>query len=163
MFVSSFETSLDTKGRVSVPASFRHALEGGTRLYLYPALDGAPCLECGGDALMQQNRHVMMRMSPNSVARQVFMNRAVSKAAEVRMEDSGRIKIPEKHLTIAGIDKTLIFVGAMDRFYIWEPSRYAAHDARMEAQLGDMQDALEGSFTAAFTGAQAGLCGEADE
>ena len=53
MFVSSYETSLDSKGRVSVPAPFRHALEGGARIFLYPALDGSLCLEGGGDALMR--------------------------------------------------------------------------------------------------------------
>ena len=162
MFVSSFETSLDAKGRVSVPASFRHALSGGTRLFLYPALDGAPCLEGGGEALMQQNQQLMLRMSPNSTARRVFMNRTVSKAAEMRMEDTGRIKIPERHLALAGITKSLIFVGAMDRFYIWEPSRYAAFDSEMEAQLGDMQDALEGSFNAAYAGGQFRIVGEDD-
>lgn len=148
MFVSTFETSLDSKGRVSVPASFRHALEGGARIFLYPALDGAPCLEGGGDALMMQNAKTLSRMSPTSKARKVFLNRTVSKAVELKLDDTGRIKIPEKHLGLAGVVKELVFVGAMDRFYIWEPERYAAFDAEMEDQLGDVQDAFEGSFNA---------------
>lgn len=148
MFVSTFETSLDSKGRVSVPASFRHALEGGARIFLYPALDGAPCLEGGGDALMMQNAKTLSRMSPTSKARKVFLNRTVSKAVELKLDDTGRIKIPVKHLGLAGVVKKLVFVGAMDRFYIWEPDRYAAFDAEMEDQLGDVQDAFEGSFNA---------------
>lgn len=162
MYVSSYETSLDAKGRVSVPAAFRHVLQSGTRVFLYPALDGSPCLEGGGDALMQQNQQVMMRMSPNSTARRVFMNRAVSKAVDLRLDETGRIKIPEKHLQIAGISKQLIFVGAMDRFYVWEPTRYASYDVEMESQLGDMQDALEGSFNAAFSGGAIRLVGEGE-
>ena len=161
MFVSTFETSLDSKGRVSVPAPFRHALEGGVRIFLYPALDGSPCLEGGGDALMQQNQATLLRMSPTSTARKVFLNRTVSKAVELKLDDTGRIKIPEKHLGMAGIGKDLVFVGAMDRFYLWEPARYATFDAEMEAQLEDVQPDFEGSFNAALaTGGIRGVVGE---
>lgn len=163
MFVSTFETSLDSKGRVSVPASFRHALAGGARIFLYPALDGSPCLEGGGDALMRQNQSTLLRMSPNTTARKVFLNRTVSKAIDLKLDDTGRIKIPEKHLAMAGIGKDLVFVGAMDRFYLWEPERYAAYDAEMEAQLDDVQTDFEGSFNAAFADAQLhGDSGEGD-
>ena len=163
MFVSTFETSLDTKGRISVPAQFRHALEGGTRIFLYPALDGSPCLEGGGDALMLENQKTLMRMSPNSRARKVFLNRTVSKAVALKLDDTGRIKIPPKHLVLAGIDKELVFVGAIDRFYVWEPDRYAAYDAEMEAQLGDVQADFEGSFNAQLaTGGIRGVVGEDD-
>ena len=148
MFVSTFETSLDSKGRVSVPASFRHALAGGARIFLYPALDGSPCLEGGGDALMQQNQATLSRMSPNSTARRVFLNRTISKAVELKLDDTGRIKIPEPHLALAGISKQLVFVGAMDRLYVWEPARYATYDAEMEAQLAAVQPDFEGSFQA---------------
>ncbi|MEO0608359.1 MAG: hypothetical protein AAFY82_09010 [Pseudomonadota bacterium] len=161
MFVSTFETSLDTKGRVSVPAPFRHALEGGSRIFLYPALDGSPCLEGGGDALMRQNQQTLSRMSPNSMARKVFLNRTVSKAVELKLDDTGRIKIPEKHLELAGIAKEIAFVGAMDRFYVWQPDRYAAFDAEMESQLGDVQADFEGSFNAVLaTGGIRGVVGE---
>lgn len=150
MFVSTFETSLDSKGRVSVPAPFRHALDGSARVFLYPALDGSPCLEGGGDALMQQNQTTLLRMAPNTTARKVFLNRTVSKAVELKLDDTGRIKVPEKHLAMAGVAKDLVFVGAMDRFYLWEPERYAAYDAEMESQLDDVQSDFEGSYNAVF-------------
>jgi len=133
-----------------VPAPFRHALAGGARIFLYPALDGSPCLEGGGDALMRQNQTTLLRMSPNTTARKVFLNRTVSKAIDLKLDDTGRIKIPDKHLAMAGIESELVFVGAMDRFYLWEPERYAAYDAEMEAQLSDVQADFEGSFNAAF-------------
>jgi len=161
VFVSTFETSLDTKGRVSVPAPFRHALSGGARIFLYPALDGSPCLEGGGEALMLQNQQTLSRMSPTSKARKVFLNRTVSKAVELKLDDTGRIKVPEKHLGLAGITKDLVFVGAMDRFYVWAPARYAAFDAEMEAQLDDVQADFEGSFNAVLaSGGIRGIVGE---
>ena len=157
MFVSTYETSLDSKGRVSVPAQFRHALEGGTRLYLWPASDGSPCLEGGGDALMLTYRQTLSRMSPNSQARRVLMHRIVSKAADLKIDDTGRIKIPDTHLKAAGITKDLVFVGSMDRFHIWQPERYAAFDAEMEGLLPQVQEAIDEPFQAAL--ASGGILG----
>ena len=62
---------------------------------------------------------------------------------------------------MAGIGRDLVFVGAMDRFYLWEPERYAAFDADMESQLGDVQADFEGSFNAVLaTGGIRGVVGE---
>ncbi|MFT5931385.1 MAG: MraZ protein, partial [Hyphomonas sp.] len=41
MFVSTYESAIDVKGRVSIPAPFRAALGGGTRIFLWQALDGS--------------------------------------------------------------------------------------------------------------------------
>lgn len=41
VFVSTYESAIDAKGRVSIPASFRAALGGGNRIFLWSALDGS--------------------------------------------------------------------------------------------------------------------------
>lgn len=150
VFVSNYEASLDSKGRVSVPAPFRHALEGGTRIYLWPASDGSPCLEGGGDELMELYQQTLSRMSPNAPERRVLMHRIVTKSADLKLDETGRIKIPDSHLAMAGIRKDMIFAGAMDRFHIWDPERFAAFDAQMDGMLGDVQGAIEGPFKAAL-------------
>lgn len=110
---------------------------------------------------MTLNQRTLLRMSPNSTARKVFLNRTVSKAVELKLDDTGRIKIPEKHLGLAGIARDLVFVGAMDRFYVWEPERYAAFDSEMESQLEDVQTDFEGSYNAVMaTGGIRGIVGE---
>jgi MraZ protein len=52
-FVSAFTNKIDTKGRVSVPASFRSVLakDGLDGIYCYPSLD-APALDAGGQRLV---------------------------------------------------------------------------------------------------------------
>ena len=110
-----------------------------------------------------QNQQTLSRMSPNSTARKGFLNRTVSKAVELKLDDTGRIKVPAKHLELAGIGKDLVFVGAMDRFYVWDPERYAAFDAEMESQLDDVQGDFEGSFNAALAmGGIRGVVGEGE-
>ncbi|MEM9937245.1 MAG: division/cell wall cluster transcriptional repressor MraZ [Pseudomonadota bacterium] len=150
MFVSTHETSLDSKGRVSVPASFRHALGGGTRIFLWPASDGSPCLEGGGEALMATYRQTLARMSPNDPARRAFMHAIFTRSADLKMDDTGRISIPKPLLAAAGITKEMIFAGSLDRFHVWEPSRFAAFDMDMAEQLETHQSAIEAPFQAAL-------------
>jgi MraZ protein len=54
----------------------------------------------------------------------------------------------------------LIFAGALDRFHIWEPDRFAAFDAVMEGQLRESQDALDAPFQAALAAGALKLDGE---
>ena len=150
MFVSTHETALDSKGRVSVPASFRHALEGGTRIFLWPASDGSPCLEGGGEQLMGLYRQTLARMSPNDPARRAFMHAIFTRSADLKMDETGRISIPKPLLAHAGIEKDMIFAGALDRFHVWEPNRFAAFDADMATQLQNSQSALDAPFQAAL-------------
>ena len=54
-FVSAFTNKIDTKGRVSVPASFRTVLTKDSLdgIYCYPSLD-APALDAGGQRLVDK-------------------------------------------------------------------------------------------------------------
>lgn len=146
MFVSTYETALDAKGRVSVPASFRAALGGGSRIFLWPAMDGSGCLEGGGDELMAVYRHTLAQMSPSDPNRRAFMHAIFTKSADLKMDDTGRISIPAALLEAAGITKKLVFAGSFDRFHIWEPSRFEAFDAKMAQTAQDNQGALAEPF-----------------
>lgn len=146
MFVSTFETSLDSKGRVSVPAAFRRELEGGQVVYLYPALDGTPCLEGGGEALMAENQQTLRRMSPTSRARRILTTRLMSEAVELKLDETGRIRMSEEQLARIGVEKAMVFVGSMDRFHVWEPSRYAAFLEEVASEVEDVLPAFDDPF-----------------
>ena len=53
MFLSNFESGVDAKKRVSIPAPFRKVLGGADSVFLWPSLD-KPCIEGAGEGLMQQ-------------------------------------------------------------------------------------------------------------
>ena len=134
MFVSSYESAIDAKGRVSVPAAFRAALGGGTRVYVWPALGGKTCLEGGGEQLMAMYQQTIMRLPPLSPEREALTTAIMSSLADLKMDDPGRIKIPEDMLASVGITDRILFVGALESFQIWEPDTYAAYRADMAAR-----------------------------
>ena len=66
-FVANFTLRLDSKGRVSIPASFRTVLgqDAFDGLYCYPALD-RPAIDAGGNALMAEIEALIARYAPFS-------------------------------------------------------------------------------------------------
>lgn len=150
MFFSNYDGAIDAKGRVSVPASFRAALGGVNRLYVWPSFDGRGCLEAGGEALMNDYRQILARMSPHDAAREAIAHSVFGRSAELKIDEPGRIKLPDVQLAAADIQTKLVFSGAFDRFRIWSPERYAAYDATMTAQASANLDKLDAPFQAAL-------------
>jgi len=99
---------------------------------------------------MATYRQTLARMSPTDPARRAFMHAIFTRSADLKMDDTGRIKIPPMLLEAIGIKKDLIFAGAFDRFHVWEPGRFEAFDAQMNDQLKDSQSALDAPFKAAL-------------
>ena len=62
------------------------------------------------------------------------------------MDQAGRASFPELHLKLAGIDKDMLFVGALDRFQIWSPERYADYQEAMSQHAASNQGALDAPF-----------------
>ena len=80
-FVSNHTLRLDTKGRVSVPASFRQVLarDGFDGLYCYPALE-RPALDAGGNALLAEIEQLITRFPPYSDEREQRRSRFMARA-----------------------------------------------------------------------------------
>ena len=131
MFISTYDGAIDAKGRVSIPAPFRAALGGGSRIFLWPALDGSGCLEGGGEALMAMYRATLTRLAPQSPARRALVTRIIAGSADLKMDDTGRIRLPEELVKAGGFTGKVKFAGNIDSFQIWDPDRHALHDAAM--------------------------------
>ena len=131
MFVSTYESAIDAKGRVSIPAPFRAALGGGTRIFLWPALDGSGCLEGGGEALMAMYRATLTRLAPQSEVRKALVTRIIAGSADLKMDETGRIKLPEDLCTAAELTDRIKFAGNIDSFQIWNPEKHAAFNSAM--------------------------------
>ena len=146
MFLSTVEGSIDGRGRVLVPSSFRTALEGASRFFLYPIAEGGGCLEGGGMDLMQSYRKIFSNLHPNDVNRRANVMAIFSNGSEITMDQAGRANIPANLLREAGIEKELLFVGAMDRFQIWNPERFASYRQDMSSHATQNPDALAVPF-----------------
>jgi len=125
MFLSSFESSVDVKKRVSIPASFRKALGGEDSVFLWPSLD-KPCLEGGGMALVEGFDASISDLDLIDERRFALATAILGLGRPAKFDEGGRIALESEMLAHAGIDDKVRFVGLGDRFQIWAPAVHQA-------------------------------------
>ena len=127
VFLSTFANRIDKKGRVSVPATFRAALdqERSGSVILYPSFKH-PCLEgCGDDRIEQiaESIDALDAFSEEAENLQTILADSV----RLTVDGDGRIMLPKEMAEFAGIGETAMFVGLGKSFQVWEPTAFDAH------------------------------------
>ena len=148
-FVSNSTLRLDSKGRVSIPASYRAVLarDGFDGLYCYPALD-LPAIDAGGNALMAEIEALIARFAPYSEEREQFAAALYGTSETLKIDGEGRVVLTEPLKTHAGIKDAVTFVGLGHKFQIWEPNRFRAQLAEAKDKVRALKKQL-GSRVAA--------------
>lgn len=122
---SIFRHGVDEKRRVQIPAKWRPVEEGTElTLVLWPKGKEGACLR----VLPPDQWAVLVRdiaAMPNVDPNKVVLKRLIGKgSAQVTLDRSGRICVPEAMAREAGITEEAVLVGLLDRFEIWNPERY---------------------------------------
>jgi MraZ protein len=135
---------LDAKGRVFVPKRFQEVLGGdaeGTRIaYLTRGQDS--CLYLFSEAAFQAAQAelktgVFTGQELRAVQRVFFAN-----TVRIELDSSGRMLIPEKLRSKAGIDKEVVFVGVHDRAEIWAKDAWERYESHHQDLLDRIDQVL---------------------
>lgn len=130
LFLSTYTNKVDAKGRVSVPAQFRAALqntasEQTSGFVVFPAskhtaLEGFSWTMM--DELSRRLDQFPIFSSPqDDLAAAIFAS-----ATPVSYDETGRILLSKDLLAHAQITDTALFVGLGNKFQIWQPELFAA-------------------------------------
>ncbi len=149
VFFSTYEGAIDAKGRVSIPAPFRAALGGNTRVFIWVAPDGSGALEGGGEELMQLYAETLAELPLQSPVREAIVTMIIAGSADLKIDDTGRVKLPDEFCEAAGLSGRIKFTGAIESFKIWDPARLDAHNARQKdvAQASETLSAFHKAYT----------------
>ncbi|MHB1598162.1 MAG: division/cell wall cluster transcriptional repressor MraZ [Acidimicrobiales bacterium] len=121
-FVGSYEHSLDTKGRVILPAKLRqHFMPTG---FLAPHLEG--CLALWTQEEFDKESDTRLAASEVDAASRNEARDWASRVNEVSVDPQGRMPIPAGLRGYAGIEQDVLIVGMINRVELWCPSVWAA-------------------------------------
>ena len=101
MFLSSFESSVDVKKRVSIPAPFRKSLGGRDSVYLWESLD-KPCIEGCGQALVDHFEASISDLDLMDKRRFALATTILGDLVHARLDDGGRITMDSALMSFAG-------------------------------------------------------------
>ena len=141
MFRGSFEHTIDSKGRLSVPSRFRDVLlsKGDDRIIITNFLvDSTRCLDIYPiDEWLRFEEEI--RKKPRFERRMVqFQNYHLGGASECVVDRRGRILIPPLLRHYAGLKRDVILVSALDKFRVWDKEAWKKVFTEAEEKL--MQD-----------------------
>ena len=145
-FCSESRHSVDAKKRVFLPKRFQQGLpldaDGNRVAVLTRGLDGCLFLfpEFGLErALQRMNTEAFAPKDMRKLQRMFF-----SFASRVNLDASGRLLLPEKLRTLAGIQGEVVMVGVMDRIEVWAAERWDTFAASNEDAFDELEQLLTG-------------------
>ncbi len=137
MFVGQHEHSLDPKGRVVLPASFRSAVVDrgyvttlGTHIGLWD--------EDGFRELTEK----LQQLRDEQKLSAAEVRKIIRDTTLVKLDSAGRITLPRALLDDLGFRKDVVITGYIDRVEIWPAEAFAEMNASADSNA-KLADALE--------------------
>ena len=140
---------VDTKGRVSIPASFRRVLEAADPSWtdgLNPELvivygdHRRNYLECYTIEAIEEVDAKIDGLPRGSMERKMLQRLFHGQSLTTTVDETGRIVLPARQRAKIDLDSMAFFIGAGDTFQIWKPETYETEEAAKTAAWLDQFD-----------------------
>lgn len=116
MFFGSYSHTLDNKGRLMIPAKLRN--EAGGRLYILKGYEGSLSVYKEADFL--NLTAALEDLSYNQRDTRDVQRITLASVVELEVDAQGRIQLPSKLLGDYKISRSVVVVGVINHFEIWD-------------------------------------------
>lgn len=131
IFRGRHEYTIDPKGRINVPPSFRALLqESGQESLVITNFDN--CVYGYSAEGWEEVEQKLARLPSTDPDINDFLRYFVGGSVEVVPDKQGRILIPPTLRAYAGLEKDIVIIGMLKRFEIWSVERWTEVIARFE-------------------------------
>ena len=138
-FTSEYESKLDAKGRLVLPARIKAQLpEGSNELVVHRGFE-----QCIIIYPMVEFKKVFSKISALNEFNEEFrklQRNFFSGTATVELDNIGRFVIPKNMLAYAQLDKDVILVGTGNKVEVWNPSIYEKHIIQDPGELSKLAE-----------------------
>ena len=129
MLMGEYEHTLDTKGRISMPAKLRKDM--GDNFVLTKGLDGCLFAFSKGEWLNFEEKLKSLPLSDKNARN--FVRFFLAGATECEIDKQGRFLIPNNLREAASLEKEAIIIGVGTRLEIWNKSIWNEKDKEISA------------------------------
>ena len=134
MFLGEHQHTLDSKGRVILPARFRERLADG--LVFAPSQDR--CIDIYPREAFER-RVAELRAVPREDQRaRAYLRVFLAGAQEEEPDSQGRVTIPQRLREYAALDKELTINGADEKVEIWDRPTWEQYRAQAEDAFANL-------------------------
>ncbi len=138
MFIGEYQHTIDSKGRVAVPAKFRPKISKGA--VVTRGLDD--CLFLYTKEEWQKLADKLAALPISKANTRAFARLMLAGAMDVDLDSQGRIMLPEYLRKYASMTKKVIIAGLYSRLEIWDEAKWNKYKSGTEQKSGDIAEAL---------------------
>ncbi len=124
MFRGQFTYSIDSKGRISIPAKLRKHVSPEANETFVMTKGTAACIDIYPLDEWQQIEQRLLKLNPFNPDDAKFIRMFSQYASEDNMDSQSRILIPQSLIEYAAIEKEVLILGALKKIEVWNPAKY---------------------------------------
>ena len=138
LFIGEYRHSLDTKGRVIVPAKFRDGL--GDKFVITKGLDG--CLFAYSKEEWTNFENKIKTLPLTNKDARAFVRFFFSGAVECEIDKQGRTLIPPMLRDYATLNKDLVIIGVSTRVEIWSQEKWDNYSEAEDLEADELAEKM---------------------
>ena len=139
MFVGQYTHTLDNKRRISLPAKLRKLLDKD--VMVTRGLDNCLWLYKMSDWKKLSEKIETLSFVDESNR---GLTRFLHSGAQVEIDSSGRILLPEFLVKFSGIKSRIVLAGIQNRVEIWDEDKWKEYMAKTEENIDDLVSNISG-------------------
>jgi len=140
MFLGEHHRTIDSKGRIFIPAKFREEIIKG--VIITKGFDERCLFMFSKEGWKRiQDKIVENPMAKRNIQR--FSRWFFSSATMESIDQQGRTRIPQNLVDHAGLKKEIVLVGVSDRAEIWSRENWDNYYNNADSQFSEDQNAFE--------------------
>ena len=138
MLLGEYKHSIDTKGRLAVPAKFREAMTRGA--IITRGLDH--CLFVFTKIEWEKLAEKLIALPIAQANSRAFARLMLAGATDVELDSQGRVLIPEYLRQYAGLSKQAVVAGLYNRIEVWDKEEWEKYKAKTESASDEIAEKL---------------------
>ena len=138
MLLGEYEHSIDTKGRIAMPAKLREGLS--TKFIITKGLDG--CLFVYS---MDEWQRVEQKLAALPMSRKTardFTRFLFGGACEAECDKQGRVLLPANLRRYAALERDAVIVGVGSRAEIWDAAKWQQYNEESAEDVNELAEQL---------------------
>jgi MraZ protein len=139
-FKGQAEYSIDSKGRVAIPAKMRNAMNPEAKGTFTMTRGFEHCVFLYPQDRWSEMEDEFSTLSPFNREARAFMRNVLRWAEEVTLDGQGRISLSKPLSEFANLSEKALIIGALDHIEIWDPDTF---DSYLNEQPEDYETLAE--------------------
>ena len=138
MLLGEFKHSIDTKGRLAIPAKFRDSMTHGA--IITRGLDH--CLFIFTKSEWEKLAEKLIALPLAQANSRAFTRLMLAGASDVDIDSQGRVLIPEYLREYAGLGRQAVVAGLYNRVEVWDKEEWEKYKKRTESASDEIAEKL---------------------